>query len=291
MSLTKKKMSSVMGALILVFVAVGIVFPGLSSLTVLVPYLLGGLLLASFLHLDFGDVREVRLKLVARVFIIILAVAFLGYASTAYLGEVLFIGVIIALLSPTSMSNPVFAQLVGGDMALSTVNMAALNLATPFYIPAALGLMVPGDYPVSTMDIFVKVFLLVFIPFIISRFLRRCIACTGWVDSLKSGLLLILISIAVASGSRADGFWTTIHVLPVMFLFALLSFVFGYMSSENKSEGRSLMIAAGHRNQALSIWIALNFFGGSAALPSVYYIVSHHVLNSLAIILSDKDLI
>jgi len=65
------------------------------------------------------------------------------------------------------------------------------------------------------------------------------------------------------------------------FILCGVSFSIGFLSSRNKATAKSLSLLFGHKNTALSVYVALASAPPETVTPILFYIIFHHIANSI----------
>jgi hypothetical protein len=77
----------------------------------------------------------------------------------------------------------------------------------------------------------------------------------------------------------------------ITFLISLFSYSFGYfVSRKDTIMQRTLPVAIGQKNTLLSLMICISLFSPMAAIPTVFYLISHHIMNGVLIQISARKL-
>jgi predicted Na+-dependent transporter len=276
---------------IFVAIAIGVLFPFGGSLKFLIPFLLATILFFSFLKLDLNIKKFVRKELLYYVVFILALIPFLVFVATANLDYDLRLGIFLVSITPTAIGAPIVVDLIKGDRELIVSNVASFNLLSPLTYTLLLAVYFSAsNIKIPTILIFTKVATMVFIPLalaaIAKKILRLRTNLTSFFDLTESFAFILVIGIAVSSASihlREIELLLLLKIFMLIFGLAALYFSIGYLLPKNKYAKKSLAVAFGHKNAALTIWIALSNFSSIVAIPMVIYLICHHIINGFLV--------
>lgn len=285
-------------------IATGLFFPYGQGLKFILPYLLSGLIFIQFvsMKLTLDDLRYFFKKQV--LFLIILNFIIspvVIYFLSIKLGSDIRSGLFLIAIAPTAIGSSVVISIVGGDIKLAIVNTIVTNLLTPFTYSILFTIFFSENViQVPVKIIFVKLLIMIIIPFIIAIVLkvldyklkfvqenkRYMDPVTKIMPYISQYFLIFMIYIAVSSASVNFKNTETLSFIIIAFFTILLSislFTIGFFMSSKSETRLACSITAGQKNTALSIFIALEYLNPIASIPPTLYIIIHHLINSFII--------
>ena len=196
-------------------------------------------------------------------------------------------GIILLAAAPTAVSSPVMADFIGADKKLSVMLAIISNLLAPLIFSIAAFLYLPEKISFSFTDAAAKSASVIFIPLVaallcsllhISKKLAKASGLSGTI------LFPVIIFAAVMSSKNsileAD---KTDFMFPALaaFILCAVSFSTGFFASKNKATAKSLSLLFGHKNTALCVYVALASAPAETVTPILFYIIFHHLANSI----------
>ena len=107
------------------------------------------------------------------------------------------------------------------------------------------------------------------------------------VSPINLFLVILLVMIVISSARLQIEADTPINLLVLFGYILLLCFILyitGYLlARKDPSLQRTLPIALGRKNTGLAILVCVANFSAATALPAVFYIISHHIMNAIFI--------
>lgn len=252
----------------------------------ILPYALSIMLFFNFLNLDTGKTKFRKEFFYYPVF----SLAFfcpLALFISRLCGIENFTGIILLAAAPAAVSSPVMADFIGADKTLSVMLAVISNLLAPLIYSAAALLYLPDKIDFSFNDAALKSASVIFIPLAaallcsllhISKNLAKASGLSGTI------LFPVIIFAAVMSSKKSIlGAEKTDLVFPALaaFILCAVSFSTGFFASKNKATAKSLSLLFGHKNTALSVYVALASASPEAVMPILFYIIFHHLANSI----------
>ncbi|MDW7694777.1 hypothetical protein R9C00_08490 [Flammeovirgaceae bacterium SG7u.111] len=273
--------------LMVVAMVLGVLFPIGSQLTFMVSYLVMIMLFLAFLDMQIHKKMLMRSHL--WVLLANIGVAFLFYFIILPFHTELAVTAFITGIMPTAAAAPVITGYLKGRVEYVTISVIVTSIGVALIVPFAIPSMVQTTAPISIEKVLFPVFLLVFTPLFLARFLRALPSKV--IDTLrpfkKASFYCFLLNIYIATAKATD-FVTNqpsgtlpliLGIALVTLLICILNFAFGSKLGE---EGFSLETsqALGRKNTMFSVWLALTFISPMAALGPMIYILWHNVYNS-----------
>lgn len=181
----------------LLAVPVTLVIPKVGA--VFFPYtswILGLLLFTSFLALEWKDLIAVfhspKRPFYAALVILVVA-PLLAYPIMHRFFPEYLLGAVIFMLLPAAVASPAVAGIYGGNIAVATVNAVSTNLLSPFTIPLFLRVFMGQTVKFAIVPMFLKLFLMVSIPFTASILLNKF--CPAFIGKTKKHYRFISLSL------------------------------------------------------------------------------------------------
>lgn len=286
------------GELLIVSIIIGFFIPGLALFSPIVSWLLMFLLFSSFLNLDLSIHKFFRKELLAFPIINWVLLPVIIYFLSRSMNLDYRLGLFLIIITPPALGSPVIIALAKGDMEFAVSNVVIYNIFSPIVYAFLPPLFFREISQISSpWSVFQSVAFYIFIPLIIALVVRKFKRMKGFInyniDPFKGLVQLFMIAVVVSSSAPK------IKALPLqesLFIFGLtlgISFT-TYFSAyflcrKDLQMRHTLPVAAGHKNTLLSIVTGLNNFNPTVAVPSILYLVSHHIWNGIVIYLSGKN--
>lgn len=274
-------------AFILSAILLGVVFPFGRHYAFLVRYFVMLMLFFAFLNIDFHSRILTRLHFKILFFNILIPLALFGLLYP--FNHLLAISAFVVAVAPTAAGAPVITDFLKADVAFVTVSVIltspVIAVLLPFILPPLLG----SEAKFSILDLIAPIFSLVFIPLIISQFIKSFFRkLHGALLKLKFlAFYLFIGNVFIACGKAAHFIkndetagMTTIGLIAGLSAgICLFQFLFGqYLGRAQFSIEGSM--ALGRKNTMFSIWLALTFINPIAALAPIFYILYQNLYNA-----------
>ncbi len=268
-------------------VFVGVALPPLAEL--LRPLLTAaviGTLTAALLRLDWSQLaraaRRPALPGVLALWLLILS-PLLVWAGTALMGvpDDLRLVLVLQAAAPPIGSAAVFALILGLDGVRAVIGTVTATMLLPFTLTPMVGWLLPASgLQVDLAAFFVRVTLLVALPFGLAALLRRALGTARLErnEALLGGLnvvLLVIFAIAVMDGVTERLFEDPRYIALLLFVACVATFamhVAGYLLfrrtgtasaytlallTGNRNVGLMLVITAGSAGEAFSLYVGV----------------------------------
>lgn len=258
-------------------VFVGLAWPWLASLLrpLLMPLIVLILALA-LLRLDFRRLLAyARRPLLLGWFVVVKQVLspLLLYALLRQAGapDALVLGLVLMAAAPTVTAAPAFAAILGLDVAFATAAVLAAQIVVPFTLPFLALVLLKLELAMSTLDLMLRLSLLVAAAFALSYLLRRTVLPPRRVEELGQRLdgvsvvCLAAFAIAIMDGMQAmvlrqPGF--ALWLVAGAYLGNLGLQVFGALVFA--AAGRGVALTAGHMVGNCNMGLVLAALGQDA---------------------------
>jgi bile acid:Na+ symporter, BASS family len=251
------------------------IFLPLSEVTL---YILGAVITISFTTMDFAELR----KTVKQFYLPI--VLFLFYKIAVPLGLYFFavpidrtaaLSVLLFSAVPVGMMTPALVMLVGGNRAFVLSLVVISSLTAPFYLPFLMKAFAGTVIELEPLGMMFSLAKLIFIPLIISIFIRKLVKKlvekTKHLHSTVSILLLFFILLGIAAQGSPYILRNPVRALLYLGVSTLLIAFLGGIGFAgglflDKSRRIGMTVAIPYVNFALAIVIAAEYFPAGVLL-------------------------
>lgn len=207
------------------------------------------------------------------------------------------LGMILVAACPGGNLSNIMTYLARGNTAVSISMTAVSTTAAIVMTPLNLsfwGALHPDTDAIlrsvhlSVVDVFVTIFVILFIPLLIGQFLRRIFPGLGAKVRRPFRILTLIFFILIVAGALAANWQTFVRyvgfVILVVFLHNFIALNLGYWSAEalglREEDKRAVCLEVGIQNSALGLVLVFNFFGGLGGMAilvaswGVWHIIS-----------------
>ena len=281
-------------ALILMMV-IGALLPQFHIYTFLIQYLLMGMLF--FAYLDVQVNPQAFHRSVLWVLLANLAVAFLGYGLLARLDMNLALAAFITGIAPTAISSSVIVSFIRGRVEYVALSVLLTNVSVALLLPFVLPLVAGTTVHISTWDMMRPVLVVMFVPLILARLVRRLSpgvqAAVSRGKPLAFVLWLVNLFIVSANASHfvrsqvSDSLSTLLEIALVSLVICVVNFSLGALIG-GRRYWQEFSQALGQKNNSFAIWIALTFLSPLIAIGPTAYVLYHNLYNSFQIYLFER---
>lgn len=279
-----------LGIFLLGSILLGYLFPSLSVLKPMLSYLLMFLLFSSFLNLDFSLQRVLRWQLLIFPVLSWIILPIVVFWFTKSLSMPMRLGIFIITITPPALGSPIISGIMGGDTEFVVSKVVLYNLLSPLtfaFLP--LLFFAELDSIKQTEIIFFRVVEFVFVPLILALLFGRMKSAKKWflthVKIYNGVLQLLMITVAIASATlqiKQMQPFAIIQLFLITSAIAIFLYASGFLLCAKSRDFRSTCaLSAGYKNTLLAMIICITNFSDAAALPSIFYLVSHHILNGI----------
>lgn len=279
------------GIIFFAALGLGFLFPDfflpLSKITYIV---LGCIITLSFLTLDytqfFHTLKQFYIPVGVFIAYKILIPAGLYYLLSIWNTNIALAALLLAA-TPVGMITPALSQLIGADKEFVLSIVVLTSFASPFYLPFLIQLIAGARIEVDAPGMMLSLVKLIFIPFVISLFIRkagrRFIERTKAYHSSFSILFLILVLLGVSAQGAPyvrENVQNSAALLgAAVGLCVLLSglgfALFWFLSRERRF---GLAVAIPYMNLAMAVVIASQYFAAPVLLFCIMYEVPVNLL-------------
>lgn len=248
-----------------------------------ISYLLGLVLLLGFLKIDYRHLLQILKKpkflfwLLACQMILLPSLFFL---ILKFINLEIAIGVLIIMAIPTAVAAPTMTDLFKGSVPLALILTVLTHLLLPIILPILFFILLGQNIHLSILDIFIFLTKVIFIPFIISIFLRKygqkiITKTQGYFKVINIIIIFFVIATAIAINQNII-IKENINLLLYLFYFFILAIILHFtgwlIAIKTKPEEQiTSIITLAYNNMALGLLIAMNFFSGKVVVYCLCY--------------------
>jgi BASS family bile acid:Na+ symporter len=276
--------------------AVGAMFPEAQGASVLLPYLLMGMLFFAFL--DITITRESFHVSMLLIFLANLAIPLTIFFLFRQIDPVVALVGFLTAIAPTATATPVIVSYLRGrvDYVLPCVLLTNIGIALvlPFLLPWVAGATVH----ITTGEILPPVLEVMFVPLVLAFFLRKFLPAVqqlllpGKALSFPIWLAMLFIVTSRASAflQSTAGFSVSQLVWIALVSLAICAVNFGVGALiGGRSFRREGSQALGQKNNSFTVWIALTYLNPLAALGPTFYVLFHNLYNGFQLYAAERN--
>lgn len=277
-------------------IILAILFPVGQHLKPFLPILLAVLLFFNFYSINFERKHFFQREILIYFLVVLVIFPGLVFIATKHISPHFRIGIFLTTITPAAISGSIVVRLLEGNMGISVANILLYNLLSPLSYSILTKLYFnKSELTIPAEQIIVKLLLLLFIPFLLAAFVKKIPQLTHPLRTISAyiNFLFLLILFTAISSSSAQ-----LRIIPGTELMLLIAYVFviavmlyasGFVFGKDAASKSALAVNMGQKNISLCIWLALANFGPLTTIPPTLYIIIHHLLNSLLILLSSRN--
>ena len=200
-----------------------------------------------------------------------------------------FVGVLVALSSPSAAATGFFSSFLGGDVALGVAISFISSLFTILTLPLTVQLLAGALVPIDQSKIFRILLEVIIIPILAALASKKFLS--GIAEKINRHrdyqlIVMFLLSSGIIGGSYSviEGneylfFEFTLFILLTLMFGGALAYIFG--SRYGGKAAITFFVASGVKNAMLSFAIVLELFGPPAVLPMVANLVAQFIIMAL----------
>lgn len=280
------------GLLLIGSIVIGYLFPQIAVLKPTLSYLLILMLFISLLKVDMRLEKLVRPQLVLFPIVSWVVAPVALVQLRGIIPDEVVIGLVMAAITPPALGSPVITTLAKGDLEFAMANVVFFNSLAPFSFALIPFFLFSGtQISIPVWSILGRVATIVFIPLVASLAVRRFKGVTRGIlrygGELTPLIILFLVAVVVSSAAlqiRALPLQQVLMMFGLVFLLTVINYVIGHVASRgNALMQRTLPITTGHKNTGLAILVCIANFSSLVAIPSIFYIISHHICNAVVL--------
>jgi len=278
--------------LLIVSILLGYCFPQIALFKPSLSYLLILMLFISLLKVDMRKAVRFRWQLLIFPLLSWVIAPFAVYQLRAFLPDEVVLGLMMTAITPPALGSPVMVTLAKGDLELAMTNVVVFNSLAPLAFS-----IIPFIYfsetqiVIPVLSILGRVAIIIFIPLLLSIIVRRWKGVTAGIlkygGELSPFIILFLVAVVVSSASlqiRALPLKQVAVMFGLTFTLTMMNYVVGYRcGGASLLMRRTVPITTGHKNTGLAILVCIANFSPIVAIPSIFYIISHHIFNAIVL--------
>ena len=235
------------------------------------------------INITFEDIKKAskEKRLLALSLVLVFGIApLIGFAFSGFLEDELAVGLILFTATPTAMATTFFMKKLKKDAPFTLVVTAITTLLSVVLTPLVVGILTSMIIPINPLDLLESLVKVVVIPFgaaaIVRQHCKHKQVCSiqAWGSPISTLAFFIVVFGVVASAS--DRIWGLGGLAMVCFALLVSLFVLGYLIAPRKRFEFGYNTAI--RNATLSMVLALEVLGPTAALPAVMITLMHNAV-------------
>lgn len=261
------------GVLLILSLFAGLICPGGSGF--FMPFLRLSLIVMMFFSFIKTDIFSVlqHMKdyrfMIYLVLMYMLIIPVLFFVCIRFFDKDLAVGVLLLTAMPAGASTPALADIVKGNIALSTSIVLITALIAPFSVPFLFGVLKIGNLSVDSWLLFKDLSFIVFLPMIVSQLFKKyapqLVTRGKHVYTAINILILCVMFYSLIGSQRELILGDFMHILPslgllflVFIILHLLGFLVGY--KQDKQGRIATTIGAAYMNNTMAIVLAASYF-------------------------------
>jgi len=275
---------------ILLSLIVGLFLPGVTLLWKdYLTFLLALLMFFSALRVEKKELRGAGLKKLLTLLLFVFIIMPLLSLPFKLSQPLTFVGVLIALSSPSAAATAFFCSFLGGDIALGVAISFISSLLATITMPLTIHALAGAVVPVDNSKIFTILFEVIIIPILVALISKKFVKkITEAINNHKDYQLIVMfllssglmgISHDVIEGNEYQFLELTAVILLLLLFGGVLAYFFG--RRYGKKTAITFFVATGVKNAMLAFAIVLELFGIAAVLPMVANLVAQFILMAL----------
>ena len=200
-----------------------------------------------------------------------------------------FIGVLIALASPSAAATAFFSSFLGGDIALGVAISFVASLLSTITLPLTIQLLAGASVPIDTSKIFMILVEVIVLPISIALLSKKFFTkLVGKINQHKDYQLIVMFLLSssiigfgheVIAGNEYRFLSLVAEILLILLLGGALAYLFG--RRYGKKVATTFFVATAVKNAMLSFAIVLELFGPAAVLPMVANLIAQFIIMAL----------
>jgi predicted Na+-dependent transporter len=260
-------------------------------------FLLGLLMFFSALRVEKDDLSKANPKeLLTLLFFVLILMPLLSLPFK--LSQPLtFVGVLVALSSPSAAATAFFSSFLGGDIALGVTISFISSILSTITLPVTVQALAGAVVPVDQSKIFKILVEVIVVPILIALISKKFFKKIAEVINKHRDYQLIVMFLLgsgilgvgheVIVGNEYQFLELTALMLLLILLGGALAYLFGMRYG--KKAAVTFFVASGVKNAMLAFAIMLELFGVAAVLPMVANAVAQFIVMALFEIFGKKS--
>lgn len=270
-------------------IILGIIFSQLYVYVFLIKYILMLLLFLAFINLK-------QTKFYPNTLVVLFANLFLGlityFLVILFNQELAFLCFMTAIM-PTALAAPSMIELLNGNVAYVTISVLLTNIFVALFIPVFVGLIIPLEQKIETINILLSVSTVLILPLVLSWIVRKTSGklhrYLQKLNFLKFYLWNIMLILATSKAAhflleeqQEDG-QIIINIALASLIICIFNFSIGKVIG-GREFFREASQSLGQKNTMFIVWLSLEFFEPTTALGPMFYLIYHNIYNSYLLI-------
>jgi BASS family bile acid:Na+ symporter len=266
------------------------------SLSVMLPYLVAGMLLVAYSKLHFKNIRIVPMHFV--LIITQMLGALIMWKLFSYWNPLYAQQAFICIFCPIATSSPVVIGMLGGNLTCVVAYILFFYIGASFLIPGILPIVTGNDtIPFLPMSLIIakQVMPMILLPLLITmamklRF-RRGIHFLRENQSLAFYLWSICLTLVIGKATiyvmaePANRIPTELMLAAISLFTCLLQFGVGHLIGVHYHENVVGTQSLGQKNTAMGLWMTFAYFNPLVSVGMAAYSIFQNSINSLQIYL------
>lgn len=273
-----------------------LLYPWISLLTPIVPYLILCMLFFTFLKIRISELRP------SPVHFILMGIQIAFSMGSYYLLQLFFPisvaqGAFNCFLCPAASASPVIIGILGGNIAVGTTYVLLTSVGIALIAPLLFTLVGGGDLPFwsSVATIFTHIFPLVITPLLFAQLLRikapllhkKLLSYTSWSFWIWVAALAIIIGKTVdyMVQQPTQEIPSMLLLVGIGIVTCFIQFFIGKkISRKFLGEPITLGQSLGQKNSSLAIWMAQMYLNPLSSIAMASYSIAQNILNSVQLL-------
>ncbi|MFR9165538.1 MAG: transporter [Dysgonomonas sp.] len=271
---------------------IGIIFYNtLSALSFLTPALIFAMLFINYCNISLNEIKITRLH-----FILVSIQVFgsiIAYLALVPFSSLIAEGTLICILAPTATSAIVITGMLGGNTK-SLVSFSLLsNLSVVIVAPVVFAAI--GDSPDSSIlqsafSIFLRIFIMLLLPFILSLLIKKLIPTVhGFIRKKQSfsfylwNVALIIVTaktVLFILNQDAKNYHIELLIVLSSLFVCVLQFVLGKAFGKRYQDTIAGGQGLGQKNTVLAIWMSQTYLNPISSIGAGAYVLWQNIINS-----------
>ncbi|MFK7935124.1 MAG: bile acid:sodium symporter family protein [Saprospiraceae bacterium] len=202
-------------------------------------------------------------------------------------------------IAPTAVAGTVLADIFKRDVSYVTASILITSPIIAFVLPLFLPFLIEIKGDVSVLDILYSILSLIFIPLLLSIFIKKGLPqiAQQLLKIKRIGFVLFIINIYIASAnarhfleSNGDDNWYSVGIIALsVAIVCLLQFTIGsWLGRPNHRIESGLSL--GRKNTMFALWVCLTFISPLVALGPMFYIIFQNLYNTWQLLVEERKL-
>ena len=268
-----------------------VLYPLVSKLSFITPYLIFVMLLFTFVNISWHEIRFTKMHFILG------AIQIVGSISVFFILKpiniILAQGAMICFLAPTATSAPVIANMLNGNVASLTAYSLLSNLIVVILAPlmfSYIGYNNELTFFQSMFAIARNVAFLLLVPFLLAFLLRKTAPKPTAFLQKQSGIsfyiwiaaLIIVVgrTVKFVIDSGKEHLWIEIFIALIAFVICGIQFFLGRRIGRKYGDTVAGGQGLGQKNTVLAIWMSQTYLNPIVSIGPGAYVIWQNMVNS-----------